>query len=455
MDIPNIDLLFDNNPNPMWVYHPESLEIVQANNVAQKIYGYSRQEFLSMTIKDLHPSDHREKVAQAVENRGDKFNDSRVWEHATKSGRSIFVRIMSHPIQISGENYKLAVATDITEQKRFEKRFQNEQELLQMIVKKMPGAFFLFNKDGIMLKWNQQLEKITGFTKREVSEKPILSYFDQKEHSRINEAIERAFQYGSFEIESKIVRKDGKRVPILFNAASTVYHDEECLVGIGLDITSQVNLLREKEILISEIHHRVKNNLALINSLLYLQASEIKEKSFQQLLNNTQVRIKIIALIHELLYKSESFTNINYGEYLEELIDLIRSVYDFENRLTINFEISSIELNINQALPFSLLINEIFSVIRKDLKESSSNKGLDIKIHEDSEKAHLKLTYGGVFNFTEAPEDEQLNDLLISVLCDQLDASFHYSDGETSTCVIEFEKKKIKGSSAGNIMELI
>ena len=115
----------------------------------------------------------------------------------------------------------------------------------------------------------------------------------------------------------------------------------------------------EKEILLKEIHHRVKNNLQVITGLLSLQAAFIEDQKIKNILSYSQYRINSMAMIHEMLYKTENLTSINYYEYLEKLVtDLCRSFKGLESNVEVDIN-CEISLNIDTAIPLGLLINEI------------------------------------------------------------------------------------------------
>ncbi|MCX7798191.1 MAG: hypothetical protein N2249_06180 [Melioribacter sp.] len=118
--------------------------------------------------------------------------------------------------------------------------------------------------------------------------------------------------------------------------------------------------LREKEILLKEIHHRVKNNLQVISSLLYLQALDIKDEELINIFKESQERIKCMALIHEKLYKSQDLSSINFGDYIKSLLEEIRSSFK-RDKLNVNtlVQIEEIYLTLDTALSCGLLINEI------------------------------------------------------------------------------------------------
>ena len=119
--------------------------------------------------------------------------------------------------------------------------------------------------------------------------------------------------------------------------------------------------LREKDLLLKEVHHRVKNNLQLISSLLELQKAEILDEEIQKLFTESQNRINSIAHVHESIYVSDTLSKINSREYIESLTADIRSQYDQDGRVQLRLELEDLFLNINQAIPLGLIINELIT----------------------------------------------------------------------------------------------
>lgn len=123
MQLNNIDVLFDDNPSPMWIYEVSSLRILKVNKAAVDRYGYSEQEFLSMTIRNVHPAADHEKFNAFIDKffSGSKYigiAHSGVWKHQTKSGEVIYAEINSHAIKFENHNSRVVVVTDATEKVR-------------------------------------------------------------------------------------------------------------------------------------------------------------------------------------------------------------------------------------------------------------------------------------------------------------------------------------------------
>ncbi len=120
--------------------------------------------------------------------------------------------------------------------------------------------------------------------------------------------------------------------------------------------------LKEKEVLLKEIHHRVKNNLQVISSLLYIQSKKIKDKKALELFKDSENRVRSMALIHEKLYRSENFININLEEYLKSLTHHLLQTYSLDGKhIDIQIRVDDIPLTIEKAIPCGLIISELVS----------------------------------------------------------------------------------------------
>src|SRR5659263_70088 len=117
--------------------------------------------------------------------------------------------------------------------------------------------------------------------------------------------------------------------------------------------------LEEKEVLLREIHHRIKNNMQIVSSLLRLQSQNIEDKRYKDVFIDSQNRILSMALIHEKLYQSEDLAHINFKEYIEEIVSNIFSSYSLNSNIKIDINVENIPINIDNAVPCGLIINEL------------------------------------------------------------------------------------------------
>lgn len=120
--------------------------------------------------------------------------------------------------------------------------------------------------------------------------------------------------------------------------------------------------LEEKEILLKEIHHRVKNNLQVISSLLYLQSKKITDKKILAIFTESQMRVRSLALVHEKLYQSSNLSRIDFGEYIKNFVSSIKSSYKISSKnISVILELDQIYLSVDKSVPLGLLLNELLS----------------------------------------------------------------------------------------------
>jgi PAS domain S-box-containing protein len=147
--------------------------------------------------------------------------------------------------------------------------------------------------------------------------------------------------------------------------------------------------LREKEVLLREIHHRVKNNLQVISSLLSLQAAHSKDSQYAEMLQDSQHRIRTMALIHERLYQSENLADIDFNEYVTRLVyGLVRS-YNIADTVTMTIDVEDVSLGIDAAIPCGLIINELVS---NSLKHAFPHRTGEIIVQVRSSNKTIELT---------------------------------------------------------------
>jgi two-component sensor histidine kinase len=142
--------------------------------------------------------------------------------------------------------------------------------------------------------------------------------------------------------------------------------------------------LEEKELLLKEIHHRVKNNLALTIGLIELQEEEVKDEKTKKVLIDIQERVFTMELLHRKLYESSNINNIFFDEYVIDLIDVISSSYDIEKKVKTNIVVNKIKLNIEKAMPCGLVLNELITNSYKYAFNNNNDGKLDITINKKS-----------------------------------------------------------------------
>ncbi|PYU57496.1 MAG: hypothetical protein DMG56_22330 [Acidobacteria bacterium] len=207
-------LLFDSNPHPVWVYDLQTLVILDVNHSAVRNYGYSRAEFLSLTIKDIRPPEDVPALLQSAAKTSPDTEISGVWQHRKKDGSLIDVEITSHPLVYNCKNARLVVATDITKRKKAEKALQQSEERFRLLVSEVTDyAILMLDPEGHIASWNAGAERIKGYRAQEIVGQHFSRFYPTEDVERGKPAYELkvATELGRYEDEGWRVRKDGSR----------------------------------------------------------------------------------------------------------------------------------------------------------------------------------------------------------------------------------------------------
>src|SRR6266446_4361855 len=207
-------LLFDSNPHPVWVYDLQTLAILDANYSAVRNYGYSREEFLSLTIKDIRPAEDVPAVLENIAKTLPSSESESVWKHRKKDGTLIDVEITSHPLVYNGKDARLVVATDITTRKEAEEALRQSEERFRLLVSEVADyAILMLDPEGHIVSWNTGAERIKGYRSEEIIGQHFSRFYPAEDLEQGKPAYELkvAVERGRFEDEGPRVRKDGSQ----------------------------------------------------------------------------------------------------------------------------------------------------------------------------------------------------------------------------------------------------
>jgi PAS domain S-box-containing protein len=231
------------------------------------------------------------------------------------------------------------------------------------------------DQDQRIVIFNQGAEKIFGYTAREVWGKPLdkllPTRFLEVHRKHVDEFGRSPMAARRMGQRQEIAgcRKDGTEFPAEASISKVDIDGRRIYTVILRDITlsraaeDRIKAsLREKEVLLKEVHHRVKNNLQVISSLLKLQARGIHDEATRQKFKESEMRVLSMALIHEQLYQSKSLSEIDFPEYIRQLAgNLFRSYGVSSSRVELKTEIENVALGVDIAVPCGLIINELVS----------------------------------------------------------------------------------------------
>ncbi|RME99665.1 MAG: PAS domain S-box protein, partial [Chloroflexi bacterium] len=219
---------------------------------------------------------------------------------------------------------------------------------------------------------------------------------------------------------------------------------------VAIDITQQKQAesqikasLKEKEVMLQEIHHRVKNNLQIISSLLNLQSAYVNDPQLADIFQDSQHRIRSMALIHEKLYRSKNLAQINFAEYIQDLSASMFSAQSSTAKgVTLECHVLPILLNIDQAVPSGLILNELLSNALKHAFPGGGPGKVTVDLTATNQQIHLAVSDNGIglppdFNFDQT---DSLGLQLINTLVDQLDGSIEFNGQNGTRVEVRFPK---------------
>lgn len=160
-------LLFESNPQPMWVYDTETLSFLAVNEAAIRHYGYSREEFIAMTIKDIRPHEDVAELMDTISKPTDDLDKAGVWKHRKKDGVIIEVEISAHTLNFAGRPARLVLANDITDRKRVEQALQESEARTRLIIDTALDAVITINAEGQITSWNARAQQVFGWPREE------------------------------------------------------------------------------------------------------------------------------------------------------------------------------------------------------------------------------------------------------------------------------------------------
>ena len=245
-------------------------------------------------------------------------------------------------------------------------------------------------------------------------------------------------------------RRDGTLFPIIIHSNPIINRGIfEGFRGIIIDISDIKDAeekimasLKDKEVLLQEIHHRVKNNMQIISSLLSLQANHTDSDEIAEILKESRGRVKSMAMIHEKLYHSQNIGKLNMAEYLNNLVrDIVRSYSSNSTDITLDLDVEDINLNIDTAIPMGLMVNELVSnSVKHAFPDNKGNISLKLKYVDDS---YLLCVSDDGLGFAEnfnVEESKSLGLKLVKSLAIQLEGDLEIKTKPQTTFILKFKE---------------
>jgi PAS domain S-box-containing protein len=442
--------LTGNIPAVFWIATPDGLEKTYVSPAYEEIWGWPYESIQNNPRSWIAPVYHEDyaRISAALSKQmlGEYDEEYRI----VRSDRSVrWIRETAFPVRdtVGQVTRIVGIAQDITRQKEAEESLKATSLLLSSLIDNLHAGIVVEDHARRIIHVNQAFcrmfdvaataDSLLGVDSRVVLTQPVWA-------QRIDEIIREGRECRGEEMASDTGR-------VFSRDYFPLSVDEDCNYHLWRyeDITERKRSeekirasLKEKEVLLKEIHHRVKNNLQVISSLLNLQATQIRDKETAQVFRDSQSRVKAMSLVHERLYQSSDLAKIDFAGYVQDVTThLLRSYQTGRRAVKLNVDVDPVSFNIDTAIPCALIINELVSNSLKYAFPNGREGEIRIKMNQvNSDDLSLVISDNGV-GFPGAFSWEQTDSLglsLVRSLTDQLNGTVEYRNGKGTEFDIRF-----------------
>ena len=404
-----LNSLFENSPEAI-VLLDEHNRVIQANPEFYRLFGYSESEVEGQHIDMLVAGE--EEYAEAAhfseEAEAGRHLNAESIRHR-KDGQPVEVSILGAPIEVEGKVVGIfGIYRDISDRKRVERKLALSEKKHRELFENAPIGIFQSTSEGSFVTVNDSMARIFGFDDTEtlVAHYKDLAntlYYRPERRAQFLDALLKNGEVKNFELEA--YRRDGFVIWVSLNARISYWYNRDSFMidGFISDMTDLKQTehklqtsLREKNVLLQEVHHRVKNNMQIISSMLNLEAMNVGNSHDKELLYVMQNRIQAMALVHEKLYASEQIEVVDLGEYTRELCMQVLDVISSELAPKIDFRLESIPSDIDFSVPYGLIVNELVMNAYKHAFEGIAFPKITVELRHQAGQLMLIIRDNGV-----------------------------------------------------------
>lgn len=396
---PKFHTLFDSIPDAIFIIDMEG-RFIDVNHSACERLGYSHEELLQMGPTDIAAPEYAAKVPERVKallEQGRLVFES---AHVRRDGVVIPIELSDRVIEYDGRPAIVGVARDISDRKKAEECLEKQRQELEIIIDSSPVIIFYKDKGGRFLRVNKTFAEALQIPKERFLGKTVFDLYSANIAQGMTNDDQEVLESGcpkiniveQYESASGIRWVQTDKVPIFSADGITVgligfaqditerkkaedklkkaYHELEAAQKASLNIMEDLERerrkldasLKEREALLRELHHRVKNNMQIMSSLMRLQARTITDSHYSGMFKDALNRITAMSLIHEKLYRSEDLAGIGFRDYIRRLAEDLFQTYGIaEGRISLKTDVEAPDIDIDKAIPLGLIINELIT----------------------------------------------------------------------------------------------
>ncbi len=422
--------------------------VIEWNRQAETSFGWSHGEACGRSVADLiiperHREAHRLGLLRFFTTGEGPVLSSRIeLEAVHKDGHELPVELSVVAVPMGASWRFNAFVRDLTGRARSEERFR-------ALLESAPDAMVIVDQQGRIKVVNAQTEKLFGYSRLEMLDQPVEMLVPTRFRARHSSHRDGYFQDPRVRsmgagLELYALRRDGTEFPVEISL-SPFATDEGMFVSSAIrDITATKVAadrlrasLQEKELLLREIHHRVKNNLQIVSSLLNLQAESVRSSDARESLLESQARVRAMALLHETLYQSDRLGGVDFAAYVESLwAYLVRTIGGLRSTIRLERRIDASPVDMDTAVPCALIVTELLTNAVKHAFPDGRDGRIEVQSTLEDGHFRLRVSDNGIGltdeNRQEARRKGSIGMKVIEALCGQLDATHEWSGPGTT-----------------------
>ncbi|OPY26098.1 MAG: putative diguanylate cyclase [Methanocella sp. PtaU1.Bin125] len=451
-------VLAETSPAGIFMYQGD--RFVYVNPSLEREMGYSREEILTgLRLGDwFHPDDRKMIVARSeARMRGEPVPSGYEARVFTKSGELRWHLMTAGLTEYMGRPAGLVVILDITDRRRAEQALRESEERFRLCAAAAKFGTFDWDVVNDRHAWSPETYEIYGVAPGTPLTTGMIMdciYPGDRQDETLAASLDPDGP-GGYTMEYRIIRQSDRAVRWIYVKAMIVFSGEGTdrkavrVLAAVQDITDRkaaeqrmLDSLREKDVLLKEIHHRVKNNMQIISSLLSLQSGSLSDEKTAQALRESQDRIRSMALIHEKLYQSGDISRIDFAEYVSSLITYLRDSYMTGHNVAVDVSVTGVSLAIDTAIPCGLIINELVTNSLKHAFREGRAGTIRVAMTGDGREYALTVSDDGPglppgMNLWNGPS---LGLRLVAALVDQLGGHIETLPAPGATFVVRFRE---------------
>jgi PAS domain S-box-containing protein len=439
-----------------WVWEVDEHGIyTYSSEKGSRLLGSAREDIIGKTPFDFMPPEEKKRVApifsEIMANKA-PIKDLENWNIGRNGER---ICLLTNGVPILDEKGSLkgyrGVDQDITARKRAEEEIKNTLLFQQVLLDAVPSPIFYKDAECVYIGGNKAFEQYVGLSREQFVGKTVYDISPADLAEKYDQADRELFENPGIQTyEASVVYADGTHHEVVFNKATFTNAEGKVagLIGVILDISERKRAeeevkrqLAEKEILLKEVHHRIKNNFASVAGLLSLHLQKVVNPEAIAVLQDAIGRVDSMRVLYDKLLLSEGYLDISVKNYVESLAAAVVSLFPGHARVKLDLSVADFQLDPKRLFPLGIIINEVLTNIMK-YAFSGREKGT-IKISLAHADGHVTLTLqdngNGLPDGFDINESKGFGLMLVKMLNQQLGGSFSIEKHKSTRCTVEFD----------------